>query len=388
LRPSPPNPRSILFLITGLGCGGAETQLLLLTRELVARGWTPKIVSMISGGSLRTAFENLGVGVRSLGMPRGIPDPRGLVQLARILRQERPAILHTHMVHSNLLGRVTTMFAGVPVVISTAHSVTEGGRWREVAYRMTDSLADLTTIISQAAAARFIRVGAAPERKLRMVRNGIQLEAFGSSAENRARLRAELGIGDRFVWLAVGRLDTPKDYPNLFNATALLKDEHRVLLIAGAGPLRQPMERLVAKLGISETVRFLGHRQDIPALMTAADAFVMSSAWEGLPMVLLEASSSCLPIVTTAVGGNSEVVLDEISGYLVPAENPVALAKAMTRMEHLSCEARYAMGQAGRDHVARHYSIGSVVDEWEEVYHSLLLRKLDQEQYAQPFFRS
>jgi glycosyltransferase involved in cell wall biosynthesis len=376
-------PNSILFLNTSLFQGGAEMQVSLLARELASRGWKVQVVSMIPGGPLQTDLEDSGIQVLSLGMKRRVPDPRGIVSLVRILRAGRPDVLHSHMVHANLLGRVTRWFVQVPVVISTAHSITEGARWRELAYRITDPLADLTTIVSNAAAARYIRIGAVPERKLKTVPNGVQLEAFMPNPENRTKLRADLGLGHQFVWLAVGRLDAPKDYPKLLAAMAQLRNEHHVLLIAGDGPLRQSIERLAAEIGISEKVRFLGIRKDVPQLMAAADAYVMSSAWEGLPMVLLEAAASALPIVSTAVGGNSEIVHDEANGFLVPANNSEALADAMQRMEHLPAESRFSMGLAGRDHVAKHYSLSAVVDQWEEIYHSLLQRKCAHIPYAQ-----
>ena len=375
--------RSIMFVITGLYRGGAETELFLIGRELMSRGWEPKVVSMISGGPLQADFENLGIPVFTLNMRRGTPDPRGIARLVHLLRRERPAVLHTHMVHANLLGRICRPFAPVPVVISTAENISEGGRWREWAYRATDSLADLTTNVSEAAAARYIRVGAVPARKLKMVPNGVQLEAYGPCAQTRVNLRTDLGLDDQFAWLAVGRLEVQKDYPNLLTAMARLRKEHHVLLIAGDGPLRQSIERLAAELGISEKVRFLGIRKDIPQLMAAADAYVMSSAWEGLHMVLLEAAASALPIVSTAVGGNTEIVHDEVNGFLVPADNSEALANAMQRMEHLPAESRLSMGLAGRDHVAKHYSLSAVVDQWEEIYHSLLQRKCAHIPYAQ-----
>jgi glycosyltransferase involved in cell wall biosynthesis len=279
------------------------------------------------------------------------------------------------MVHANLLARMTRVLCQIPVLIATVHSITEGARWRELAYRITDRLADLTTMVSNAAAARYIHIGAVPERKLRTVPNGVQLQAFGPHADNRAKLRADLRVGNEFVWLAVGRLDVPKDYPNLLRATARLRNKHHVLLIAGDGPLRQPMERLAAELGVSEKVRFLGIRKDIPQLMAAADAYVMSSAWEGLPMVLLEAAASALPIVSTAVGGNREIVHDGVSGFLVPANNSETLAEAMQRMERLPAESRLSMGLAGQSHVARDYSLSSVIDQWETIYESLLRQK-------------
>lgn len=380
--------RSIMFLITGLYQGGAETQLVLIGRELMSRGWEPKVVSLISGGPLEADFENLGIPVFTLDMRRGVPDPRGIARLVHLLRRERPAVLHTHMVHATLLGRICRPFAPVPVVVCTGQNIIEGRRWREWAYRATDSLAELTTNVSEAAAARYIRVGAVPARKLKMVPNGVQLEAYRTCPETRMNLRTDLGLGDRFAWLAVGRLEAQKDYPNLLTAMARLRNEHHVLLIAGDGPLRQPIGRLAAELGISEKVRFLGIRKDIPKLMAAADAYVMSSAWEGLPMVLLEASASALPIVSTAVGGNSEIVHDGVNGFLVPANNSEALAEAMRRMENVPPESRRTMGAAGRDHVAKHYGLSAVVDQWEEIYQSLLLRKCEHIRYAQPVSRA
>ncbi len=368
-----------MFLCTGLHRGGAEMQLLLLAGELLSRGWKVTVVSIIPGGSLRSAFENLGCEVRSLRIKRMVPDPRGIVRLAGILRRERPAILHSHMVHANLLARICRLLVPVPVVISTAHSITEGRRWRELAYRLTDPLADLTTIISKAARERYIQVGAVPSQKLKMVPNGVLLERFGRDEGLRASLRQDLALGDGFVWLAVGRLDVPKDYSNLLHAFYRLASDS-VLLIAGDGPLRSSVAQLAADLGLSKRVLFLGIRDDVPKLMAAADAYVMSSAWEGLPMVLLEAAASSLPIVATEVGGNREIVCNGVNGLLVPSKNSAALAEAMLSMERLPDESRRTMGAAGRAHVSKHYGLSAVVDEWEAIYRSLLEKQYDRAQ--------
>jgi glycosyltransferase involved in cell wall biosynthesis len=381
------NTDSVVFLITGLNRGGAEGQLLLLARELVSRGWKVTVVCLIAGGPLRCEFERLGCEVTSLGMPRGVPDPRGILRLARILRRERPTVLHSHMVHANLLARICRVLAPVPVVICTAHSITEGGRWREVAYRFTDPLADLTTLVSNAAAERYVQMRAVPSHKLRMVPNGVLVERFRRDERERAKVRASLAPGDRFVWLAVGRLDVPKDYCNMLNAISRLPDSS-MLLIAGDGPLRSSISQLASELGLSKRVHFLGMRNDVADLMAAADAYVMSSAWEGLPMVLLEAAASSLPIVATDVGGNREVVRDGVSGFLVAAKDSAALAEAMLAMERLPRESRVTMGAAGRAHVTRHYSLAAVVDEWETIYRSLQEKQYDRRPWEQPVARA
>jgi glycosyltransferase involved in cell wall biosynthesis len=378
---------SVVFLITGLNRGGAEAQLLLLARELVSRGWKVTVVCLISGGPLRSEFEDLGCEVKSLGMRRGVPDPRGMLRLARILRRVRPTILHSHMVHANLLARICRLLVPVPVLISTAHSITEGRRWRELAYRLTDPLANLTTLVSNAAARRYMQVGAVPSHKLKMVPNGVAIERFGRNGSARASLRRSLAVGGRFVWLAVGRLDVPKDYSNMLSAVSRLPADS-LLLIAGDGPLRLSISQVAADLGLSKRVLFLGMRSDIANLMAAADAYVMSSAWEGLPMVLLEAAASSLPIVATDVGGNREIVRDGVNGFLVPGKDSVALAEAMLAMERLSDESRLTMGAAGRAHVSTHYSLSAVVDEWEAIYRSLLEKQYDRESWEQPVARA
>ena len=151
-----------------------------------------------------------------------------------------------------------------------------------------------------------------------VVPNGIPVDQFQLGSEIRQRIRNELEVEDKFVWLAVGRLEAPKDYPNLLHAMHAFSTPRNILLIAGDGPSRASMEQLASTLGISSEVRFLGTRTDVPRLMAAADAYVMASAWEGLPMGLLEASASALPIVATDVGGNHEIVRDRISGELWP----------------------------------------------------------------------
>jgi glycosyltransferase involved in cell wall biosynthesis len=119
-------------------------------------------------------------------------------------------------------------------------------------------------------------------------------------------------------------------------------------------------------------VHFLGVRRDVPQLMAAADGYLLSSAWEGMPVVLLEAAAVGLPVVATRVGGVAEVVEDGVSGFLVPPGDPTALAQAMEKIEALTPEQRRAMGARGRALVEQRYSTGSVVDMWERLYSGLL----------------
>jgi glycosyltransferase involved in cell wall biosynthesis len=234
------------------------------------------------------------------------------------------------------------------------------------------------TIVSQAAADRFIRERIVPRRLLSVVTNGIDPELFHSAtADARASVRRSLQVGDRFVWLAVGRFEIAKDYPNMLRAFAAVRERQpqSVLLLVGRGSLQAETEALAQELGLADSVRFTGIRQDVPAIMGAADGYVMSSAWEGMPMVLLEAAAAGLPIVATRAGGNDEVVRDSETGFLVSARDSEALAAAMLRLMGLSEDQRRAMGQRGREHVRAQYGLERVVERWEELYLAIALRK-------------
>jgi len=373
-------PKRVLYVITGLNWGGAEAQVVALAQGFKRRGWEVGLVSLLEAVAYVDTLEREGIPVHSLRMRRGVPDPRGLVALARIYGTFKPAVVHSHMIHANLLARVARLLAPVPALISTAHSTIEVGRSfrtersTHLAYRLTDFLADLTTIVSQEGLRRFVEGKAVRPDKALYVPNGVDVSIYRPSKEARDRLRAELGLEETFAWLAVGRLEEAKDYPTLLRAFAgvvKVKLEAR-LLIAGEGSLRGELEKLIGDLFLQGNVRLLGLRKDIPALMNAADAFVMSSAWEGMPMVVLEAQASGLPVVATHVGGISEVVVPGKTGYLVPPRDPDALADAMKKLMALPPEERIKMGLEGREQVVARYSLEAILDLWEEIYESLL----------------
>ncbi|MDU2240725.1 MAG: glycosyltransferase [Paenibacillus sp.] len=404
----------LLFLITGFDYAGAENQVLLLCRELRARGCEVRLATMIPPVAYLEELQELGVDVVSLGMKKGVPDPRAIFRLARLIRQMRPDVVHSHLVHANILARVTRLFVRIPYLVCTAHNVNEGGWRREMLYRLTDPLGDLLTNVSREAVRGYTERRIAPARKIRLMENGIDLGRFGGDERGRLELRAELGVkgeefrcepesgevgrevegGDDagageaaksarirrepFVWLAAGRFVPEKDYPAMLLAFAEARKSFpdSVLWIAGIGPERPRIERQAEELGLSGRVRFLGIRTDMPELLHAADGFVLSSKWEGLPIVLLEACAGRLPIVATAVGGNAEVVLDGVNGYLVPPEEPAALARAMERVMALPPEDRRAMGQRGREHAAANYAMSRVAGKWIELYEQASGREL------------
>jgi len=364
----------VLILVTTLTFGGAETQVVRLATELKARGWAVAMVCLVAPVAYVQQLNKAGIDVHSLDMPRGVPDFRAVFRLRSLIRRLQPDILHCHMFHANLLGRIVRLFCRIPTVICTAHNLREtsekgGPTWhKELLYRLTDCLADKTTIICKAAFDRYVRVCAVPVKKLQMIPNGVDTEMFSPSEERRRAARMSLGLESSFVWLAVGRLVKQKDYPNLFRALQQLRRDDYILLIAGNGPLEGELKAECTQRGLNGRVRFAGAREDIVDLYNAADAFVMSSEFEGLSAALLEASAMGLPSVVTNVGGNSEIVADDVTGYLVQPGNSDQLAVAMKTLMDASPERRQILCSAARQFCCENYGFESIADRWIDLY--------------------
>lgn len=362
--------RSVAFLVTGSGLGGAEFEVRHLALSLKQRGWAVGVISMQAIGAPFNDLEEQGIRTAGLGMRKGVPDLRGLLQLRAVLSDWRPALLHGHMFHANILARVSRLVSPPQIVLSTIHSQSEGGYWRYAAYRLTNRLSKVTTAVSRVAAAEATKKGAAPPGTIVYVPNGLITSEYKNDPLARTACREEMGLGNCFFWLAVGRLARPKNYPNLLSAFSIVRraqPESR-LAIAGQGPLDAALREQIVALDLSDAVRMLGIRRDVPQLMQAADGFVLSSDWEGLPMVLLEAGASGLPIVSTRVSGTADALDPDRSGLLCDPGDPRALASAMLRLMALSEAQRRAMGEAGRTHVVKNFEMEVVVARWEHLY--------------------
>ncbi|MGO9337877.1 MAG: glycosyltransferase [Terracidiphilus sp.] len=351
----------IVYMLTSLGMGGAERQVLALASRMADRGHAVKLLVLRPPVAEQwpTALP-----VIHLDMRRSpVSVLQGFNRARRFLRDYRPDLIHSHSFHANMVARLLRIFVPAPVVLSTVHNVYEGGLHRMIAYRLTDSLCKRTTVVSAVAAARYVLLKAVPRHKCVVVTNGIETANFLSNAMRRMNVRTRMDVVDRFVWLTAGRLVPAKDIPNLLAAfkivTATLPDAE--LWIAGEGKS--------AKHADLDQVRWLGLRRDLPALLDAADGFVLASAWEGMPLVVGEAMAMEKPVVATDVGGVREMVGDV--GMLVPSKNPEALAAAMLVTMRSSNEVRQKLGRAARVRIEDYFSIEARAQQWESLYRTL-----------------
>jgi glycosyltransferase involved in cell wall biosynthesis len=370
------NPRCAALVIPTLDrIGAAERQVILLARGLSSRGWRVTVVALSGRGE--TAARELRAGGTefvSLGMRKGVADPRGWIRFIRWLRHEKPDVVHAHLEQAAWLARGSRLFTSAPIVIDTLHYASSERIWRRLGYRFSRWMPDRVTAVSQSVAESHLAARAVSRKNLTILHNGVDVDDWRPNYRMRAVLRREMGLDDQFLWVAVGRLEMMKDYPTLLKAMAALPRSAR-LVIAGAGPLHENLSWLASSLGLAGRIRFLGYEPNVKRWFQAADGFVLASRWEGLPMALLEAAACELPAAATDVPGIREMVEDGETGMLAPAMDPAALACAMTAIMQATPEERRAMGASARQCVAQRFSLASALDCWEELYDELLAKK-------------
>ncbi len=364
----------VVFVVTTLNIGGAETQVVCLAKRLHNQGYAVGIITLIKSLDFDAELLDANILVVSLNMERGVPNPLALLTLYKLLCKWKPNIIHSHMFHANMITRLISPFIDKTKNISTIHSINEGGTFREILYRITDKLCDLTTNVCKAGLERYRILKAISDNKALTIANGVDTDLFINDKNMRYNKRNELDIDDKFVWLAVGSLCKEKDYSTMLHAYSIYsrKQTNSILLIVGRGPLEQDLKNLVKSLGIENDVHFLGLRRDVSGLMNAADAYVMSSCCEGLAMVLLEACSSGLPVIATDVGGNKEIIDDGCNGFIVAPYDPNALSKGMLKIYNLQLSERTNMGMLGRKIILQKYNIENIVKQWISIYTEML----------------
>ncbi|MEB0203938.1 glycosyltransferase [Pseudomonas sp. CCC3.1] len=358
----------ILYVVTGLGVGGAERQVLDLADRFGIQGHEVKICYLTGPALLRPMLNS--IELIPLNLKKTIPGfMLGIINLGKIIKNFAPDVVHAHMVHANLFTRIIRPFCSIKKLINTAHNTNEGGRARMLAYRLTHSLADVTTNVTLEAVRVFEQKKACPIGGMQAMPNGIDTDIFKPDLLARNAIRASEHIGqDEKLVVAVGRLVDAKDYDNLLMAFSKLCEKRSKvkLWIVGDGPERDKLENLVKLLGLSGDVRFLGVRSDVNNIYNAADLYTLSSAWEGFGLVVAEAMATEKVVVATDCGGVKEVLGG--CGYLVPRKDPSSLMQAMSTALDLDPEDSRKLSISARDRIVKNYSINEIVDVWARIY--------------------
>ena len=360
---------SIIYVITGLDYGGAET--LLVNKAIhLRREHEVSIITLKKPKALVEELESNGVPVFSLDLkPHTLPA--AIIMYRRLIRRLGPDVVHSHLIHANLFTRIAGPKKRSWRLVQTTHGGKEGGHaMLDFLYRITNRIPDFITSVSQEGVEKYRQRTGFNGDNITYVINPVNVEKFAPDAEVRKEVRKELRLNGEFAWIAVGRFFEQKNYPNMLHAfkkVAAMREDAR-LFIAGKGPDKEAIACLLEELDLGEQVTLLGVRSDVDRLMKGADGYLMSSAWEGLPIVLLEAAASGLPIVATDVGGNAEVVHDGKNGYIVPSKDSERLADAVVRLMELPEKQRAAFARTSRDLVRERFATKAVADRLLEIY--------------------
>ena len=351
----------LLYVITGLGLGGAEKVVIGLADEMNALGHNVKIAYLTGEVQLKPNSSNIEVVNLHLNSAKNFL--LASMKYRNLLKSFCPDIVHAHMVHANIFTRINRVGAYVPKLICTAHNSNEGGKARMLAYRLTNRLSDINTNVSQEATDSLISKGAFRKSNVMTVHNGIDLSKFEKVSSRQALDQNVINL------ISVGRFNDQKDYPNLINAFAELKKNITTsirLTIVGDGELRPQIEAMIKQLDLDNDIVLLGRRSDIPELLSQADIFVLASKHEGLPTVVIEAMACECYVVATDCGGSAEIVGD--TGQLVPIQDSQALADALQNAIALSVEDRTQNNEKARARVEQLFSLETSVQKWLALY--------------------
>jgi glycosyltransferase involved in cell wall biosynthesis len=384
----------IVRVIARLNMGGPALHVAYLTAGLRERGYDTTLVA----GSLARGEDSMAfvadardveiVRIDELG--REISPLRDLVatlRLARLIRRERPDILHTHTAKAGTVGRVAALLAGrhaPPIVVHTFHGHVLRGYFGPLRTRLFLLLerwlaAHTTALIAVSPQVRddLVALGVAPAERFVVIRLGIELDERVAGEQNgRAESRRYLGIEpERFAVGWIGRMTAVKRTDDILVAFKRLREEgvDAVLCLVGDGPDRPHLEHRAHELGVIRDTLFLGYQEEVAPFYAAFDALVLPSSNEGTPVSAIEALAAGRPVVATRVGGVPDVVQEGEDGFLV---EPGATGDLADRLAELARdpELRERMGRAGRERVLPRYAVERLVDDVDRLYRALLGR--------------
>jgi glycosyltransferase involved in cell wall biosynthesis len=369
-------PARIAFCITDFDDGGAERHLAELVTRLPRDRFEPAIV--VLSRPPRAPADQLQQLVSDHRIPitflngRGVwSTPNVVWQLRQWLREFQPDLLQCFLAHANILGTLTAHQSGVDLIVTGIQVAEYRRHWHLALQRVAARFVDKHVCVSRSVADFAAKKMRLPRDTLAVIPNGIEMRRFVDAAPMQ---RGRFGLSaNRRMILFAGRLDPQKRPDWLIEQmpTVFGRLPNHDLVIAGEGPMRNALGQLAARLGVADRIHFIGWQSDMPGLLAAADLVVLTSRWEGMPNVVLEAMASARPVVTTDVQGVRELLGDSASEQITPADAAAAFVEAVSRIcsDPLLAE---RLGRQNRERASESFSAIAMVNAYCELYASLL----------------
>lgn len=339
---------TVFQIVHCLSVGGAELLAADISRRLSDR-YRFVFVCLDQLGPLGGALQSEGFPVHVLNRRPGI-DLGCACRLARLFREENALAVHAHQYTPFFQAAVARGFGSNPPILFTEHGrhYPDTRKWKRVVVnKLLTGRLDRIVGVGEAVRGALLRNEGFSERRVGVVYNGVDLAAVGANRETARRsIRHELDLGESFVILQIARLNHLKDHPTALAAfeRVLAQRPDARLVLAGDGDERATIEAIIREKGLEPFVRVLGTRRDVPQLLAAADVFLLSSISEGIPLTLIEAMGAEVPIVSTDVGGISEMIRHGTTGFLAPAGDASGLARHLVELaNNASLRRQFAM---------------------------------------------
>jgi glycosyltransferase involved in cell wall biosynthesis len=354
--------------------GGAEKQLVLLARGLPREEFDVHVALLTRGGPREKDVTAAGIPVHRIDKKFKI-DPLAYRRLSRLIGKLEPDLVQTWLFAANAYGRAAAIANRVPHVIGSERSVDPWKRGYELAIDRNLAKRSDCIVVNSLGTQAFYEKAGIPRGKFRVIPNGVEpfVAADGSSREE---LLKSLGLpeGARLIG-AIGRLWPQKRVKDLIWATELLNNVHKnaYLLVIGDGPQRRSLERYRFLVRIEENVRFLGERNDVPAILPHLDMVCLASSYEGQSNAVMEAMSAGLPVVASDIPGNRELIVEGVTGFLVPVGDRGEFARRMNRLLGDPDLAR-SMGAAGCARMCEEFSVPKMVERYATLYREVIGR--------------
>ena len=378
---------SILYVVSTLNIGGTELQLKLLVEGLDKTAFQPVICAITTGGPLEEEYQRMNVPVYILGKKHKL-DFSILPKLKKVISIHKPLIMHSFLFTANFWGRWGARKEKVPVIISSERSL---DTYKNFVYWWIDQRQSIYTdkIIANAQAVKsFIVTNEKINPDLvKVISNGLNLKSFNEaleiSEETRKSIKDKYKIAnENFIIGNVCRISPLKDLETFIQAAALVKKEissTRFVMVGDAVlsdelPYKEKILNRLEQLNLAKDFVLPGKSNEIPQWLSTFDVFVQSSVTEGFPNAVMEAMAMAKPVVATDVGGTSELVIHEQTGYLVPPKDPKQMAKRIIEL-HKNPELREKMGQSARKRILEQYSAEKMVENTQNLYTTLLRQK-------------
>lgn len=358
----------ICFIIGQLEVGGAEKQLFELVKNIDKKIFDPTVISLNRGDIWAERIR--GIGIKLIELDRGKNfELKRFSSILKILMKIKPDIVHTFLFSANSYGRIASILAGVPILIASERNLPgrDGNGFQAFMNRILGWFSHAVICNSQKAADVLIKRYGFNPAKIFTIYNGVESNVT-STIEKRSKKYKVVGT--------VGRLAPQKNHRLFLDSARALLDSHKNLrfMVIGGGPLRDNLIRYSKLIGIHDKIEFTGERTDVNDFLKKMDIFVLTSSYEGLSNAIMEAMLSGLPVIATDVGGNSELVVNGVTGFLCPENNAEAISEKASVLINDENMAQI-MGENGRKKMLSEFSIGKMVLSTQDIYFKLLSRK-------------